>query len=119
MCYWEWDCAVHAWHWNVFQEEKNTDARPEFSGELRKSPASGKQQRYYPYWKRVLAFHISFLVTAMMLAIAFFVMVCFLNLQGYMQEHVTSIERIFYFRPLAHLARPGHLFDPNQTEYFG
>jgi len=46
-------------------------------------------------------------------------MVCSLNLQGYMEEHVTSLERIFYIPALARLAQPGSLFDQDQTEYFG
>ena len=36
---------------------------------------------------------VSVVVTASMLCVAFLVMICSMNLQGYMSEHVTSLEK--------------------------
>mmetsp|Transcript_39101 Transcript_39101/g.116825 ORF Transcript_39101/g.116825 Transcript_39101/m.116825 type:complete len:417 (+) Transcript_39101:1-1251(+) len=76
-------------------------------------------ERHCSPWQKLGAYCLSAVVTAGMLCVAFLVMVCSLNLQGYMEEHVTSLERIFYIPALARLAQPGSLFDQDQTEYFG
>merc|ERR1712080_753342 len=46
-------------------------------------------------------------------------MICSLNLQGYMEEHVTTLERLFYIPFLAQFSKPGAIFDPDQTEMLG
>ncbi|CAK9053730.1 Anoctamin-10 (Transmembrane protein 16K) [Durusdinium trenchii] len=122
MCFlrsWDRHCAVQAWHWNVHGVENRPEHRAEFVGELRTSRVTGQLHRYYPEGKRFLAYALSVLVTSLMLAISFCVMICSLNLQGFMEESVTSLEQIFYIAPLARLADHGAIFDPNQKEYFG
>eukprot|EP00931_Biecheleriopsis_adriatica_P032861 TRINITY_DN19122_c0_g2_i1.p1 TRINITY_DN19122_c0_g2~~TRINITY_DN19122_c0_g2_i1.p1 ORF type:complete len:711 (-),score=164.19 TRINITY_DN19122_c0_g2_i1:36-2114(-) len=119
LCGWDFECAAKAWRWNVFGEEREEEVRPEFQGELRKSRATGRLERYSPYGRRLAAYATSAIVTACMLFVAFCVMVCSLNLQGYMEQSATTFERAFYVEPLAQLAEPGALFDPDQTEYFG
>ncbi|CAK9033104.1 unnamed protein product [Durusdinium trenchii] len=114
MCFlrsWDRHCAVQAWHWNVHGVENRPEHRAEFVGELRTSRVTGQLHRYYPEGKRFLAYALS--------VISFCVMICSLNLQGFMEESVTSLEQIFYIAPLARLADHGAIFDPNQKEYFG
>ncbi|CAE8598029.1 unnamed protein product [Polarella glacialis] len=119
VCHWERASAAWAWKWGVFGAEIEEQVRPEFTGELRCSPATGRQERHYPSRKRYVAYLQSVVVTSVMLCIAFFVMICSLNLQGYMECHATSLERIFYIPALARYSHPGAVFDPNQSEYFG
>ncbi|CAK9053743.1 Anoctamin-8 (Transmembrane protein 16H) [Durusdinium trenchii] len=116
MCFlrsWDRHCAVQAWHWNVHGVENRPEHRAEFVGELRTSRVTGQLHRYYPEGKRFLAYALS------VSWISFCVMICSLNLQGFMEESVTSLEQIFYIAPLARLADHGAIFDPNQKEYFG
>mmetsp|Transcript_17013 Transcript_17013/g.59525 ORF Transcript_17013/g.59525 Transcript_17013/m.59525 type:complete len:706 (+) Transcript_17013:58-2175(+) len=119
LCSWDRECAAKAWAWNVYGEERKAEIRPEFEGELRTSRVHGLKERFYPHHKRLLGYAVSVVVTSVMLCVAFVAMTCLLNLQGYMEEHATSFERIFYVPFLADFAKPGALFDPDQTEYFG
>lgn len=116
--YWDRRCSEHAYKWGVSGEDRKERVRPEFRGELRKSVVTGRMERHYPGWKRALAYVLSGVVTALMLAIACFVMVCSLNMQGYIGDELWS-ERYVHIPPLAKLAEPGAIFDPNQTRYFG
>eukprot|EP00434_Breviolum_minutum_P024337 symbB.v1.2.021492.t1/scaffold1806.1/size131321/7 len=117
---WDRHSAEQAWRWNVHGVDTQPEEhRAEFIGELRTSRVTGQPERYYPESKRFCAYILSVVVTSFMLSISFFVMICSLNLQGYMEESVTSFEQAFYIAPLARLADHGAIFDPNQTEYFG
>ncbi|CAJ1396036.1 unnamed protein product [Effrenium voratum] len=117
---WDRFCAAKAWQWNVHGLDKRPDEhRPEFRGPLHTSRVTGQPERHYPYSKRLFAYLLSVLVTSLMLMIAFWVMICSLNLQGYMETNATSFEQVFYIAPLARLSHTGAIFDPHQTEYFG
>lgn len=116
---WDRVSEAKAWTWNVCGVEREDEIRPEFHGELRHSAVHGMMERQASYQRRILAYCVSIVTTAAMLCIAFVAMTCSLNLQGYMEEHTTSFERLFYVPLLADLAKPGAVFDPNQTQYFG
>lgn len=88
--------------------------RPSYYGSEIVNPVTGQKELHYPAWKRRLKFVASAVVTAAMLAVAFSVMVCSLNLQGY----IRAIDRFdrrnpFYVSALARFAEPGAVFDPN------
>eukprot|EP00804_Cyclotella_cryptica_P007400 CCRYP_002617-RA/>CCRYP_002617-RA protein AED:0.00 eAED:0.00 QI:635/-1/1/1/-1/1/1/1299/486 len=89
--------------------------RPEFVGEMRKSPVTGRMEKFYPYHKRLLKFAVSALVTAVLLAGATFVMVIGMNLQGYISsedlEQWGDEKHPLYFPWFAQLAEPGSIFD--------
>merc|ERR1712137_1418897 len=104
---WERVCIGHAWDWGTILGGRQQEHRPEFRGKLRTSPATGLPERYHSPWVRVGAYCLSVVVTTFMLLVAFFVMLCSLNLQGYMNEHVTILERAFYFPTFASYALPG------------
>lgn len=116
---WDRRCAEKAWQWNVYGLSVVDEVRAGFRGRLRPSPVTGMPERYAPYREKVAAHAVSALVTTFMLGVAFFAMICSLNLQGYMEEHVTPLEQAFHIAPLAGLARPGAIFDPDQTFCFG
>lgn len=60
-------------------------------------------------------------VTAVLLVGAFFVMICSLNLQGYIQPShdrtrwPNDADHPFYIRPIARFSEPGGLFDPESN----
>ncbi|KAL7522355.1 hypothetical protein ACHAWX_007182 [Stephanocyclus meneghinianus] len=89
--------------------------RPEFVGEMRKSPVTGRMEKFYPYHKRLFKFAVSALVTAVLLAGATFVMVIGMNLQGYISsedlEQWGDEKHPLYFPRFAQLAEPGSIFD--------
>jgi hypothetical protein len=88
---------------------RNEKLRAEFYGTKRKSPVTGEDEYFFPEWKRLPYYLMSAGVTAIMLAIAFFVMILSLNMQGYIDDNDGG----FYFKVLADLAQPGAVFDPN------
>lgn len=65
--------------------------------------------------KRQLKMCVSFAVTVGMLAVAFAVMICSLNLQGYVRRKNAAYLHINTFAQLSH---PGRLFDPNGWLFF-
>ena len=67
-------------------ESRGEDERPEFRGELRTSPVTGKQERYYPQARRYPSYLLSVVVTSSFLAVAFGIMILSLNLQGYIKD---------------------------------
>jgi len=60
--------------------------RPEFRGDLRTSPVTGKKECYYPQTRRYPSYLLSFFVTSSFLAVAFGIMIVSLNLQGYIKD---------------------------------
>eukprot|EP00756_Hemistasia_phaeocysticola_P051214 Hpha_TRINITY_DN26390_c0_g1::TRINITY_DN26390_c0_g1_i1::g.9322::m.9322/K19327/ANO10, TMEM16K; anoctamin-10 len=121
VCFWERRAAACAWRWGVYAHERQDEVRPQFRGELvdnERDIRGGGQVRRYPYIKRLGWYGVSALVTGVMLCVAFSVMVCSLNLQGYIDGKLWW-ERPLHIEFLAALAQPGAIFDPNQTEYMG
>ena len=110
----EWACR-----WGTIGEEEKEEVRPEFHGELVTSPITGRPVRRHPYYKRLVAFALSAGVTTFMLSVALVLMACMLNLEGYIQDTSLWTEKMFFVPPLAALAAPGGVFDPNQTRCFG
>ena len=64
-------------------------------------------------FRLLLGYSLSVIVTAAMLLLAFGVMVCSLNLQGYIGGQLWT-ERPFYIPVLAWYASEGAILDPNQ-----
>lgn len=103
----EWACM-----WGTLNDVEKEDVRAEFHGELVKSPVTGKLVRYYPPAKRTASYLVSFVVTSAFLAVAFFIMICSLNLQGYIKDGGLWTERVFFIPFLAKWSDPGRIFDP-------
>ena len=123
---WSRKGAEKAWQWGVFSLGNDmirsvgnqSEIRPEFRGELQVSKVTGRQERFYPYYKRVLAYLLSSAVTFGMLCVAFVVMILSLNLQGYIDGKI-KWEHPLHFPSLGSFAGKGAMFDPMQVEYYG
>eukprot|EP00934_Nitzschia_sp_Nitz4_P001951 Nitzschia sp. Nitz4//scaffold78_size91513//55130//57271//NITZ4_004933-RA/size91513-processed-gene-0.93-mRNA-1//-1//CDS//3329558142//1951//frame0 len=87
--------------------------RPEFQGTLRISPVTGQQELFYPGWKRKVQYIISAVVTGLLLAVAFSVMILSLNLQGYIRPKTHY--HPFHIAYAAAFADEGALFDSNHS----
>eukprot|EP01064_Diplonema_japonicum_P012879 TRINITY_DN2022_c1_g1_i1.p1 TRINITY_DN2022_c1_g1~~TRINITY_DN2022_c1_g1_i1.p1 ORF type:complete len:704 (+),score=141.56 TRINITY_DN2022_c1_g1_i1:51-2114(+) len=120
LSFWKQRSARKAWNWRVYadREVSTLKVRPEFQGTLQESRVTGRQERFYPRWKRLVAYGVSVCVTAAMLCVAFFIMVLSLNLQGYIDGKI-QWEEPLHFPTLGRYAIAGAVFDPNQVEYLG
>lgn len=83
--FWRRASATYACDWNTIGEKEDEEMRPEHFGKLVKSPITGKTVLYYPEYRRIPSYVLSLLVTSAFLAVAFGVMICSLNLQGYIK----------------------------------
>ena len=109
---WKRKSAELACSWGTYGEARRDSVRPEFTGDLRVSPVSGEQERYYPSYKRKGTYILSVVVTGAFLSVAFGVMILSLNLQGYIKDNGEWTERIFFFPWLAQWSDEGRIFDP-------
>ena len=112
--FWNRRASELALKWNTidFASEKyliQSDVRPEFRGIIRKSPITNKFERYYPSWKRYPKFIVGFILSFILLCLVFFMMICSLNLQGY----IHSYNSIIYIEYFDSLSKSGALFDKN------
>eukprot|EP00892_Ulva_mutabilis_P012367 jgi/Ulvmu1/9502/UM052_0075.1 len=94
--------------WGTVWSSEAHDTRPEFTGTWRTSPVTGRQEIFFAPWRRWLRYGLSVLVTGTLLLFAFFIMICSLNLQGYIKEPGDEL----YIPALARYAEPGAVFDP-------
>ena len=116
---WERRESRLAFLWGSFasthRERVNFGQRQEFEGEERKSPVTGRMEKYYPPRKRLLNFAGSALVTGALLMGASFVMVIGMNLQGYVSskdaEQWGDEKHPLYFPFFASLAEKDAIFD--------
>lgn len=75
-----------AYEWGTFEQNSfghKVQPRPDFEGELRISPVTGKIEKFYPQSKRYFTYIFGFVISMMLLGVAFFYMILSLNLQGY------------------------------------
>jgi hypothetical protein len=120
---WERREARLAFLWGSFasthRERASFGQRPEFEGEERRSPVTGRMEKYYPSRKRLLKFLGSALVTGLLLIGATFVMVIGMNLQGYISSQDLKqwgeTQHPLYFPFFARLAEEGGIFDANSS----
>jgi len=121
--YWKRHEVRLSYHWGVllgeYEKQKYFKVRPEFHGRLRKSPVTGNLEVHYPYFRRLLKYAGSALITIAMLYIAFWTMISSLNMQGYINpKHDPSRwtdenSHPFHWPELSRLAEPGNIFDIN------
>lgn len=87
---WERRESRLAFLWGSFasthRERASFGQRPEFEGYERKSPVTGRVEKYYPSRKRLMKYAGSALVTSALLIGATFVMVIGMNIQGYISS---------------------------------
>jgi anoctamin-10 len=122
--FWEREENVLAYKWGTldvtnmvddFEQDYSLESegrghrRPEFKGQMRNSPVTGKPELYYPRYKRIAQYVLSAFVTTLMLGIAFFDMILSLNLQGYIRPR--NQYHPFYYPRFAALSEEGAWFD--------
>eukprot|EP01084_Bolivina_argentea_P069792 126927_1 len=117
--YWNRRASDLALNWNTieFANEKyliQSDIRPEFRGIIRLSEITGKPERYYSQWKRYPKFMFGIFITLFLLTLVFIMMICSLNLQGY----IHSQNSIIYIETFNALSKPGAIFDSNSNIMF-
>lgn len=88
------DCSVR---WLTSECEVKEHVRHEFVGEQRVSLITGDVELHFPRRKRIVAYAVSGVVTGAMLALAFGVMVCSLNLQGYITDLADPLHMPYFF----------------------
>ena len=110
--FWDRRCASISYDWDTLQMDQCEEPNPNFKGSDRKNPHTGKMEKYYSSTNRLFHYIISTVVTSGMLCVAFSLMVCSLNLQGYIHD-----ESRFKINCLFALSRPGSIFDPNGPIY--
>ena len=111
--FWKRRSLEWAVSWSTLGVADKEDLRPEFTGDLVASPATGKPELVYPNHKRAASYLLSFVVTGAFLLVAFGVMLCSLNLQGYIRGGDFWTEKLFHIPRLSRLSEPGNLFDMN------
>ena len=111
---WDRSCAWYSNKWGTFERVKiQRDIRLTFYGDYEISEITGLPELHYPAWKRRCKYVVSFLVTALLLMVAFSLMIASLNLQGYVSElRASGRKSTFFIYRLAKLAESGGLFDP-------
>jgi anoctamin-10 len=120
--FWDRQESRLAYKWGTYslspyERKKYFAVRPEFIGYLRRSPVTGHVETYYPTFRRRLKYVGSAVVTVVMLAVAFTVMIISLNLQGYIRPQSNPNRwdednpHPFYFQAVSILAEEGQLFD--------
>jgi len=123
--YWERYEKRYAWMWGTYATSETfieIETRANFKGTPRISPVTGAVQMHYPAWRRRLKQVVSGLITSCLLCVAFFWIICSLNLQGYVNpahdrnRWPEDDDHIFHIPYLADLAQPGELLDCN-THY--
>jgi anoctamin-10 len=117
--FWEREENLMAYSWGTLQIAFEQDysltndepghRRPEFNGHVRTSPVTGMPEMYYPPIRRKVQYLFSAIVTICMLALAFWIMILSLNLQGYIIPKKKY--HPFHFPSFAILAEEGNWFD--------
>ena len=85
--------------------------RPGFTGTMKRSPITGRMERYYPAYKRKIKYAISAVITMFLLGCACLVMIISMNLQGYISRKDKELwgdeHHPLYFPLFAQLAEEG------------
>ncbi|KAJ3425573.1 ngep-related [Anaeramoeba flamelloides] len=68
--FWKRKSIELAYHWDMLDFHQEETARPEFKGEKRESPITGKKEIYYPIWKRRIKYILTYGFTLIMMCAA-------------------------------------------------
>ena len=79
---WQRECASRACKWDTIDSDAKDILRPQYYGELRISPITNKEERFYEPTKRLVWYLFSAVITGVMLGVAFSVMILSMNLQA-------------------------------------
>lgn len=95
--------------WDNFTEEYDKEnQRKQFHGYWRNSPITDKPEKYYPAYKRYYKIITGIFIMLPLFALATFVNVCFMNMDGTIQDGT-----VFSIPFLNNLHKEGAIFDMN------
>ena len=115
---WKRKSTELAFSWNSLHYENPRNIRASFVGYWQQSPITDEMELYYPDLYRRFFYLLSTIVTVVMLFIALFVMICSLNLQGFVScKSRFHNENPFHIPFLHQFSENGNIFDPNTHEY--
>ena len=104
--HWDRKCSELAIEWdNLSTEFKKENLRSEFVGEMIKSPITDNYEKFFSKKKRLVLYLKSGLNAIPYLFLAFFTMICFLNLNGVINQEDDSILKIGF---LTNLSKQGY-----------
>jgi len=105
-------CSEISVEWDNFTEEYDKDnERRQFKGEWRKSPITGKYEKYFPTSKRIPKYIFSIICALPMIIISIFANVCYLNLSGFIEPN-----SLLEIRVIQDLTLPGKILDKNSIQ---
>jgi hypothetical protein len=103
---WKQKCSRLMIHWDNYTDEYDKEnTRKEFKGDWRTCPISGKPEIYYPRSKRIMHFFKGMLLILPVFAIAIFLNVCFMNMDGTIEKNT-----VFWIPILRRLNEDGRIF---------
>ena len=100
--FWRRHMSSVAFTWNTHDYSASEELRPEYWGEERISPITGRQEVHFPSSRRYARYFVSFLAMQPMLLIAVCAMLLSLNLNGYIKD----IHSPVHIATLAKFAEP-------------
>lgn len=108
--FWKRKCAVLCCKWGNVCHLQMDHPRSDFQGELRLNVVNNRQERYFAHRYRCIRYLESMLVTTILLAVAFVVMIISLNFQGYIHKN-TILGEMIVFPMVQQFSLPGCIFD--------
>ena len=106
-------CSEISVEWDNITEEYDRDNfRREFKGEWRKSPITGKYEKFYPNSKRIPKFLLSILCAVPMILLSVLANISNLNLNGFIQA-----DSLFEVKSLSNLTLPGQILENTSIQY--
>jgi hypothetical protein len=109
LIYWERKCSEISIEWDNYTDEYEIDnTRRKFKGEWRRSPVTGKYEKYYPQKQRILKYIISALASLPIIFLSVFVNIIFMNLSASIEREHGSYFEIPY---LTNLTLKDQIFD--------
>ena len=111
-------CCLQACEWGLLGrgglkrggDSAGAKVRTEFRGEEVISRVTGRPELVFEWYRRVPFYVLSMAVTALMLGVAFAVMVVSLNLQGYIHQSAMGA-KLLHFPRISVYSQSGALFD--------
>lgn len=113
LIYFQRKCSEISVEWDNLTEEYDKDNfRREFKGEWRRSPVTGKYEKYYPNSKRIPKFLLSIVCAIPMIILSVLANISNLNLSGFIEAN-----SLFEIKFLSNLSQPGQILDKASIQY--
>jgi hypothetical protein len=109
LIYWDRKCSEISIEWDNYTDEYEIDnTRRKFKGEWRRSPITGKYEKFYPQRQRVVKYFLSVLASLPIIFLSIIVNIIFMNLSASIEPEHGSYFEIKY---LTELTLKDQMFD--------